>query len=882
MITHFDLDISEAHQVTNHGESRIKHCVKYDLPGACRLVTVHNEGVIYVLYVGDHESVDRWLDRHEGLTLSCDRATMRVKVVHVNRVVHEWKQPDATSYTTDNVPYFSRVPDFDISTLIPEPALQKQLTRLHEGSSDDEVQEAFELLELKHADKAVMLFEMLFELKRGDTEAAAMRLKLFLNRAVDLAEEPALEQQALDSAINSDQLVVLNELTEAGRARLLDSQFQEWMVYLHPDQKRVAEADFDRPVVLTGVSGSGKTCILIHRARHLAKKYPGERIGILTLNRSLARLLRNLVDQLCVDGESAQIEVHAFYDYFRALLHELGPEKYLKQLAGLVPVDSPMRQVIQTVNPRNLANEVDVRSGETTEDTWHEFYGTLNPDLSNQLKPVCGHFEEYRIDASRYIREEFTLLRSAFSVSERTTGYMSFDRAGRSVRLLPRLRKQLLKLLLRYEEYMLAGGVLDVLSLTQALLPLSKEVRSLPADRRFRCLLVDEFQDFSSLDLGVLQLIPTAEENGLFLTGDTVQKILVKRLKLAEVGLDRVNAKHHKILKNYRNSRQILKAASKLANTYGTLAGRQGEEIEMLDPDLAIRETTMPTALKTNHQLKKAWEVARDCMADGKSQAWTICIATANPDQIPVSELLRFKPQGLRAEELSGDYIRKPEVMVVSTLNDMKGFEFNLVVIVGCNQDDFPAKGVPLDEAWRDALRLYVAMTRARDQVYLLFEKTPSTFLDVMREELRWDSSDIRCDHEPSSSDEPPKDLSRQAGKSLKATPAPTSVKTGSCSHWFCQESLEILRRYFLVKILRSKSRIDFRGVSGKTIQIAHESQERAFVDWLTPKNMEKLHAKDFYFLRDFITGRNFTRRSLKPLERDLHRAKLLYFFKRQ
>ena len=57
MITHFDLDISEADQVTNHGESRIKHCIKHDLPGACRLVTVQNEGVIYILFVGDHESL---------------------------------------------------------------------------------------------------------------------------------------------------------------------------------------------------------------------------------------------------------------------------------------------------------------------------------------------------------------------------------------------------------------------------------------------------------------------------------------------------------------------------------------------------------------------------------------------------------------------------------------------------------------------------------------------------------------------------------------------------------------------------------------------------------------------------------------------------------
>jgi len=868
MITHFDLDISEAHQVTNHGESRIKHCVKYDLPGACRLVTVHNEGVVYVLYVGDHESVDRWLDRHEGLTLSCDRATMRVKVVHVNRVVHEWKQPDATSYTTDNAPFFSRIPDFDIATLIPEPALRRQLARLHESSSDDEIQEAFELLELTHSDKAGMLFEMLFELKRGDTEAATMRLKLFLDKAVDLAEEPALEQQALESVVNSDQLVVLNELSEAGRARLFDSQFQEWMVYLHPDQKRVAEADFDRPVVLTGVSGSGKTCILIHRARHLAKKYPGERIGILTLNRSLAHLLRNLVDLLCVDGESAQIEVHAFYDYFRKLLHSLGPAKYLGQLSALVSNESPMQQVIRSVQHNNLANEVDVRSGETLEDTWSDFYMTLNPEVCSWLRDVTHYLENSRIDAGRYLWEEFTLLRSAFSVAERTQRYGAFDRAGRSIPLLPPMRADVLRLLLFYEEYMLAGGVLDVLSLTQALLPLSRELRNLPAESRFRCLLVDEFQDFSSLDLGILQLVPSAEDNGLFLAGDTVQKILVKRLKLAEVGLGRENIRHIQIRKNYRNSRQILRAASKLANTYGTMAGRQGEEIEVLDPELAVRETAMPTALKTNNQLKKAWEVAGDCISDGNLQAWTICIATANPDQLPVSELLRFKPQGLRAEELSGDYIRKPEVLIVSTLNDMKGFEFNLVVIVGCNQDDFPAKGVPTDEAWRDALRLYVAMTRARDQVYLLFDKSPSRFLESMREELRWDEEDVRRDYEPS---QQPKvqiaSLSESAKRRIGEVLTPERTPSQCCKSWFSEESLRILRHFFKCRVRSHPAFTDLRGLSARSLNSIIDAEEREFEAWLTPFNLARLRKSQLISINRRLRGKR-----LRPLEEDLAR----------
>ena len=188
-----------------------------------------------------------------------------------------------------------------------------------------------------------------------------------------------------------------------------------------------------------------------------------------------------------------------------------------------------MQQVLRSVDSKNLANEVDIRSGETLEDTWNDFFETHNSDLRSWLADITRNLEDYRIDASRYLREEFTLLRSAFSTPERTLRYADFDRAGRSIPLSAKLRADVVRLLLFYEEFMLAGGLLDVLSLTQAVLPLSREIRALPAARRFRCLLVDEFQDFSTLDLSVLQLIPMSEENGLFLTGDTVQKIMVKR-----------------------------------------------------------------------------------------------------------------------------------------------------------------------------------------------------------------------------------------------------------------------------------------------------------------------------------------------------------------
>ena len=211
--------------------------------------------------------------------------------------------------------------------------------------------------------------------------------------------------------------------------------------------------------------------------------------------------------------------------------------------------------------------------------------------------------------------------------------------------------------------------------------------------------------------------------------------------------------------------------------------------------------------------------------------------------------------------------------MVVSTLNDMKGFEFNLVVVVGCNHDDFPALGVPQDEVWRDALRLYVAMTRARDQVYLLFDNTPSPFLEAMRDDIRWDEEDVRQDYEPGKAQaNPSAGLSESAKRRISELLAQPSAAEGTCRTWFSDQSLEILRLFFRVKVRRSAAQADFRGLTGKAMNAALHAQEHEFEEWLTPRNMARLRASQFFTLR------NVGRKKLRPLENDLRKNGIVGF----
>ena len=539
---------------------------------------------------------------------------------------------------------------------------------------------------------------------------------------------------------------------------------------------------------------------------NLAQRYPGQRIAILTLSKTLAGLLRNLVAQLCTEEERKNIEVLAFYEVFRDCLRHLGPEKYFDQLAEKIPDNVHMHTVLRRARerwPDGMVWDVDPISHNDLEGEWEHFYMSQNPDLQSWMRELDKYLVENGVDASRYIEEEFTLIRSAFTVPTRND-YLSFARAGRSQPFREKLRKDVLRLLLYWEEWLLAGGFIDALGLTQALMPLHREMERLPESLRFRCLLVDEFQDFSTLDLQLLRrIVPVDQPDAFFLAGDTVQKILVKKLSLEAAHLVKGPAISREIKKNYRNSRQILRAASQLANHYGSMAGAQGEEIEVLDPELAQRETNPPIVLKTDDQVVKAWEIALECTADQKAEPWTVCIATAAPNKVSVEQILRARPETLAARKLSGDCILHPDEIVVGTISDLKGFEFRLVLILGCDAGSFPHQGTPRDEVWRDALRLYVAMTRARDQVFLLHDQEPSSFISIMGDTVvTRDEPVLRKYPTATPATEAPAGNARPAITPRGVAAAGLDMEK-NCEAWFTGDEIEVLKRYFARHVYR-------------------------------------------------------------------------------
>jgi hypothetical protein len=72
----------------------------------------------------------------------------------------------------------------------------------------------------------------------------------------------------------------------------------------------------------------------------------------------------------------------------------------------------------------------------------------------------------------------------------------------------------------------------------------------------------------------------------------------------------------------------------------------------------------------------------------------------------------------------------------LSDLEQTKGYEFNLMVILNCRKDILPPLYAPKEEAFRHGCRLYVAMTRARDELYISYHDQPSPWLSNAKDDL--------------------------------------------------------------------------------------------------------------------------------------------------
>jgi len=90
--------------------------------------------------------------------------------------------------------------------------------------------------------------------------------------------------------------------------------------------------------------------------------------------------------------------------------------------------------------------------------------------------------------------------------------------------------------------------------------------------------------------------------------------------------------------------------------------------------------------------------------------------------------------QEIKIPVLDGATTIGSDKIFFSDLEHTKGFEFDTVIVVNCNEDIIPDATKPEKEQFRDLARFYVAMTRAKRQLVLSYSNKPSKLLDDIEE----------------------------------------------------------------------------------------------------------------------------------------------------
>ncbi|HEY5516482.1 MAG TPA: AAA family ATPase, partial [Pengzhenrongella sp.] len=137
---------------------------------------------------------------------------------------------------------------------------------------------------------------MLVDLATGDSVEEIVE-RMELAEAATTGDEDADIIRSLQHPAAQAQFTFIEDQDELRRV-IESGDFGAWRVFLHPMQRRYVGLTYSGPFRLSGGAGTGKTVVLVHRARELARRTPAARIVMTTFTTNLADLLRESLGQL--------------------------------------------------------------------------------------------------------------------------------------------------------------------------------------------------------------------------------------------------------------------------------------------------------------------------------------------------------------------------------------------------------------------------------------------------------------------------------------------------------------------------------------------------------------------------------------------------------
>ncbi|WP_373514122.1 3'-5' exonuclease [Persicitalea sp.] len=471
--------------------------------------------------------------------------------------------------------------------------------------------------------------------------------------------------------------------------RALDFPWDKWAVFLHPDQRRTVERDYAGPARVSGSAGTGKTIVALHRAVFLARQHPEARLLLTTFSDILANALRVKLRRLTS--------------------HE-------PQLVERVEVESLDKTGVRLYKAR--VGEPKIISKD---------------QLTQWLKQAAAEVPGHKFSLS-FLLAEWEQIVDAWQLRS-WEEYRDVKRLGRKTRLPEPQRQTLWSIFERVGGQLAAEGWLTQAGLFGRLTEVIEAGGSSPYD----FVVVDEAQDLAVYHLRFLASLGASRPDALFFAGDLGQRIFQQPFSWKSLGVD-VRGRAKTLHVNYRTSHKIrrqadLLLAPELADVDGNVEERaktvsvfngpppeiklfdsEEEEISFVGERISklLSEGLMPNEIgvfvRSAREIERAERAAK--VADAP---WLVLDETV--------ETLSTK-------------------VAISTMHLAKGLEFKAVVVMACDDEVIPSQerienitdNADLEDVYNTERHLlYVACTRARDQLLVTSVAPSSEFLEDIK-----------------------------------------------------------------------------------------------------------------------------------------------------
>ncbi|BCJ37164.1 DNA helicase [Actinocatenispora thailandica] len=487
------------------------------------------------------------------------------------------------------------------------------------------------------------------------------------------------------------QFTIIGDQQELRRV-IEGGDFAAWRVFLHPEQRRYVDRSYSGPFRLTGGAGTGKTVVLVHRARALLRRDPSTRIVLTTFTTNLAESLRDSLRQLDPDlpiadrPGAAGVYVAGVDALAAAVLR-----------AGGAAVDEAMREVLGEARTSRTPRPPSTRWRDVVEASATE----LPAEAANETF-LTGEYGQ--VVLPNRITDE--------------AGYLRVRRSGRGVALDRRKRSQVWSLIAAYRAQCRVDGSLDFPEASAVAACHLGHVGPL-VDH----VLVDEGQDLSPTHWQMLRALVGEHADDLFIAEDAHQRIYGARLVLARYGI-KIVGRSRRLTLNYRTTAENLRYA------LDRLAGGQYTDLE----DQWEEATYRSVRSGPNPQVSTVGSLSDELdHVAGQARRWVDekvppeTIAVLVPDRALRERVVAsLDAKGVPAAAL--DRGRPPtDRVLVMTTHRAKGMEFARVILAkGGRTPAEQERRRVLDDKERTDLELrdrsliYVAATRARDELVVV------------------------------------------------------------------------------------------------------------------------------------------------------------------